>query len=51
MEIVSVSNQKYVTTNIIIPLFIYITFSVILFLCKFQLLRKLFYIGDLIYTH
>ena len=46
MEIVcfSVCNQSYITTQDTIPLVIYVTFSVILFSFKPQLLIKLFYI-------
>ena len=46
MEIVcfSVCNQNYITTQVTIPLVIYVTFSLILFLFKPQLLIKLFYI-------
>ena len=49
MEIVcfSVCSRNYITTQVTIPLHIYVTFSMNLFLFKPQLLIKLFYI---IYT-
>ena len=43
-------NQNYITTDIIIPLIIYITYPTILFSFKSQLLRKLFYIINILST-
>ena len=42
----SVAKQKYVTTDVTVSLMIYVTFFMILFVYKFQFLRKLFYVID-----
>ena len=49
MEIISVYNWNYITTNVTIPLVIHVTLSMILF--KSQLSIKLFYTINTVVLH